>query len=62
MSTPKKRPSKRAKAARKAIKDSKLLEVARSEHNAPDSQNFRTSEPSPRTSAANKPRPDKKRG
>lgn len=62
MATSKKRPGKKAKAARKAISESKLLAVARAGHAAPDSQTFRTPEPSPRASSANKKRPDKKRG
>ena len=62
MPTPKKRLSKRAKAARKAVSDSKLLAVKRTGDASQDEQNFRTPEPSPRTSGANKKRPNKKRG
>jgi len=62
MPTSKKRPSKKAKAALKAVNESKLLAAARSEHDATDSQNFRTPPPSPRAAGANKQRPSKKRG
>jgi hypothetical protein len=62
MPTPKKRPSKKAKAALKAINESKLLADARTKHNTHDSQSFRTPEPTPRAAAANKQRPGKKRG
>jgi hypothetical protein len=62
MSIAKKRPSKKAKAAKKAVDESKLLAAARAEHDAQDEQNFRTPEPSPRTSGPNKRRPNKKRG
>lgn len=58
----KKRPSKKAKAAIKAVKESKLLATARAEHISQDDQNFRHPDPSPRTSGANKRRPNKKRG
>jgi hypothetical protein len=62
MATTKKRPSKKAKAAQKALNASKLLAAARAEHDNQDSQNFRNPEPSPRAAGANKQRPDKKRG
>ena len=62
MPTPKKRPNKKAKAALKAINESKLLATTRSEHDTQDSQNFRTPPPSPRAAGANKQRPSKKRG
>jgi hypothetical protein len=62
MPTPKKRPSKKAKAALKAVNESKLLATARSEHDAQDAQNFRTPPPTPRAAGANKQRPGKKRG
>jgi hypothetical protein len=62
MATTKKRPSKKAKAALKAINESKLLNTKRLENEAQDGQNFRNPDPSPRTSGANKQRPDKKRG
>jgi hypothetical protein len=62
MATPKKRPSKSAKAAKRILSDSKLL----NEKNDRDEQSgseFKKSIVSPRTNkAANKPRPDKKRG
>jgi hypothetical protein len=62
MPIPKKRPNKKAKAALKAVNESKLLAAARSEHDAQDSQNFRTPAPSPRATGAIKQRPNKKRG
>ena len=62
MPTPKKRPSKSKKAAQKIINESKLL----NEKNDRDSQSgeeFKSSIVAPRANkAANKPRPDKKRG
>jgi hypothetical protein len=62
MATAKKRPSKKAKAAKKILNDSKML----SEKAGRDSQSndeFRASIVSPRTNTkAIKPRPDKKRG
>lgn len=62
MPTPKKRPSKSAKAAKRIIQESKLL----NEKNNRDSQGgseFKASVVTPRVNkAANKPRPDKKRG
>jgi hypothetical protein len=62
MATPKKRPSKAAKAAKKILEESKLL----SEKNDRDSlsgSEFKASVVTPRVNkAANKPRPDKKRG
>ncbi|MGI8811943.1 MAG: hypothetical protein ACR2IH_05370 [Pyrinomonadaceae bacterium] len=62
MATPKKRPSKNAKAALKAVKESKLLAATRAANNAIDPQEFKSQTPSPKTSAAIKARPDKKRG
>jgi hypothetical protein len=62
MPTPKKRPSKKAKAAIKAISESKLLATLRSEQDEKDSQSFRQPPPSPRASGPIKPRPSKKRG
>jgi hypothetical protein len=62
MATAKKRPSKKAKAALKAINESKLLNAKRTENESQDGQNFRNPDPSPRTAGANKQRPDKKRG
>jgi len=62
MATTKKRPSKKAKAALKAVNESKLLNAKRTEQETQDGQNFRNPDPSPRTAGANKQRPDKKRG
>ena len=62
MATPKKRPSKAAKAAKKILKDSKLLS-SNSERDGQSGTEFKTSVVTPRVNkAANKPRPDKKRG
>ena len=62
MATPKKRPSKSAKAAKKILSDSRLLNVKNSRDPQGDSE-FKSSTVSPRTNkTANKPRPDKKRG
>jgi hypothetical protein len=61
MSTSKKRPSKAAKAAKKIVSESKLLND-KSEREAQDDSMFKESVPTPRTSGAIKPRPDKKRG
>ena len=58
----KKRLSKNAKAALKAINDSKLLAAAKAA-NAPDAgQEFRAGQVTPRTATANKLRPEKKTG
>ena len=57
----KKRPSKNAKAAQKAVSESKLL-AAKTAREPKDDMHFNTSTVTPRTSAAIKPRPDKKRG
>ena len=62
MSKPKKRPSKHAKAAQKLLKDSKLLADVKNANEAAAGQEFKSSVPTPRTSTAIKPRPDKKRG
>ena len=62
MATSKKRPSKNAKAAKKILDDSKLLNVKNDRDSQSDSE-FKASIVSPRTNkTANKPRPDKKRG
>jgi hypothetical protein len=62
MSNTKKRPSKTAKAARKILKESKLL-LEKSERDVQTGQEFKASVVSPRDNkTANKPRPDKKRG
>ncbi len=62
MPAPKKRPSKTAKRARKAIAESKLL-AAKVERDAQTDEAFKTSVVTPRVNTtAMKPRPDKKRG
>jgi hypothetical protein len=62
MPNPKKRPSKSAKAAQKVLKNSKLLAETQAAKDAATGDEFRSSVVTPRTSAAVKPRPHKKRG
>ena len=62
MATPKKRPSKARKAAQKILEDSKLLNE-KTDRDSQSGEEFKSSVVTPRTNkAANKPRPDKKRG
>jgi hypothetical protein len=62
MSKPKKRPSKFAKAAKKILKDSKLLAI-KTEQEAQSGEEFKSSQVTPRSNTtAIKPRPHKKRG
>jgi len=62
MPTPKKRPSKAAKAAKKILEESKLLNT-KNDGDLQSGSEFKASVVTPRTNkAANKPRPDKKRG
>ncbi|MGH9946235.1 MAG: hypothetical protein ACRD6X_03455 [Pyrinomonadaceae bacterium] len=62
MPKPKKRPSKSAKAAMKAVSESKLL-GAKNELEKQTDREFKSSVVTPRTNkTALKPRPDKKRG
>lgn len=58
----KKRPSKTAKAALKILNESKLLATAKEQNEPKTSQDFKSENPSARTSVANKSRPEKKRG
>ena len=58
----KKRLSKSAKAALKAINDSKLLAAAKAANGTNAGQEFRAAQVTPRTSKANKLRPEKKKG
>jgi hypothetical protein len=58
----KKRPSKKAKAALKAIAESKLLADTKAAKAAAPGQEFRSDQVTPRTATANKLRPEKKRG
>ena len=58
----KKRLSKKAKAALKAINDSKLLAAAKAANETNAGQEFRATQVTPRTTTANKLRPEKKRG
>jgi hypothetical protein len=62
MAKEKKRLSKNAKAAKKLLNDSKLLATAKTAQAANSGQEFESSVVTPRTSTANKPRPQKKRG
>ena len=58
----KKRPSKSARAAQKLLADSKLLAITKATQEANSGDEFHSSVVTPRTSAAIKPRPHKKRG
>ncbi len=58
----KKRLSKNAKAALKAINDSKLLAASKAANATTAGQEFRAAQVTPRTTTANKLRPEKKRG
>ena len=58
----KKRLSKSAKAALKAINESKLLAAAKAASGTNAGQEFRAAQVTPRTTVANKLRPEKKRG
>ena len=62
MAKEKKRLSKTAKAAAKMLKDSKLLETAKTLGDAKTDKNFNPSDAPAKTSAPNKMRPEKKRG
>jgi hypothetical protein len=62
MPNAKKRPSKTAKAAQKLLADSKLLAESKAARDANSGEEFRSSQVTPRTTTANKPRPHKKRG
>lgn len=62
MAKEKKRLTKKAKAALKILQDSKLLAVAKTINDSKTEQTFKPTNVSPKTSAPNKNRPDKKRG
>lgn len=62
MAKEKKRLSKEAKAALKILNDSKLLASTKTSNEAKADQNFNSAGKLPKTTAANKMRPDKKRG
>ncbi len=62
MAKEKKRLSKNAKAALKLLKDSKMLETAKTINDAKTDKNFKPSDVLAKTSAPNKNRPEKKRG
>ena len=58
----KKRLSKNAKAALKLLNESKLLAATKAAQDAKTANEFKPSEALPKPSAANKLRPEKKRG
>jgi hypothetical protein len=58
----KKRPSKRAKAVAKLLKDSELLANAKAADETNSAPNLKSNDVPNKTSAANKLRPEKKRG
>lgn len=62
MSQTKKRPNKKAKAAKKILENSKLLANAKTAAENKDDQVFKSNDSQIKTSGANKNRPDKKRG
>lgn len=62
MAKAKKRLSKNAKAALKAVTDSKMLAATKAAHDANAGNEFKSSVVTPRTTVANKLRPEKKRG
>lgn len=62
MAKEKKRLSKNAKAAQKILEDSKLLATSKTITDAKADQAFKPTDSSIKTSAANKKRPNKKRG
>jgi hypothetical protein len=62
MAKAKKRPSKSAKLAAKLLKESELLAAAKALHEAKEGQDFDPEYAPTNISAANKKRPDKKRG
>ena len=62
MAKEKKRLSKKAKEALKILNDSKLLANSNTSNESKPMQNFEAENSSNKTSAAIKPRPDKKRG
>jgi len=57
----KKRPSKAAKAAKKILQESELLR-SKTDADTNSGSEFKPTNIMPKTSPANKPRPDKKRG
>jgi hypothetical protein len=62
MAQPKKRLSKAAKAAQKILEESKLLAAHKTSGESNADQAFKPNETSPKPAAANKMRPNKKRG
>ena len=62
MAKEKKRLSKTAKAAQKVLEDSKLLATSKTITDSKADQTYKPTDSSIKTSAANKKRPNKKRG
>ena len=62
MAQPKKRPSKKAKAAQRILENSKLLANAKTQNDSKDDQVFDANDSQIKTSGANKLKPHKKRG
>ena len=62
MAQPKKRPSKKAKAAQRILENSKLLATVKTKNESKDDQVFDTNDSQIKTSGANKLKPHKKRG
>ena len=62
MTKEKKRLSKNAKAAQKILEGSKLLATVKTPSDSKTDEHFKAAEVLPRPSAANKLRPQKKRG
>lgn len=62
MAKAKKRPSKTARTAQKIVSESKLLAAGKTARDTSAGQEFKSTEPAPKTSGAIKARPDKKRG
>jgi hypothetical protein len=62
MAQSKKRPSKNARAAQKILEESKLLAVTKTNNDSKADQAFKPEESAIKPAAANKMRPNKKRG
>ncbi|CAN5250050.1 hypothetical protein BH10ACI1_BH10ACI1_04060 [soil metagenome] len=62
MAQTKKRLSKSAKAAQKILEDSKLLAASKITNDLREGEHFKSADTLPKTSTANKIRPNKKRG
>jgi hypothetical protein len=62
MAKGKKRLNKNAKAAQKILEESKLLATAKTKSDSGTGEHFKPADTLPKTSTANKLRPQKKRG